>query len=162
MSPEIFTIGVYGFTEKGFFDTLREAGIDTFCDTRRRRGLRGSEYAFANATRLQRELEELGIRYHHVLELAPSNAVREAQAEEDRASRTAKRQRTALGPAFIEAYGNECLSGWDSAAFLAGLGPEARRIVLFCVERDPQACHRSLVAERLERDLGVTVTHLCP
>lgn len=162
MSLEVYTIGVYGFTEEGFFQTLRDAGIDTFCDTRRRRGLRGSEYAFANATRLQKELEALGIRYRHFLDLAPSEAVRAAQAEEDRASRTAKRQRTGLGSAFIQAYREECLSGWDSAAFLTELGPDARRIVLFCVERDPQACHRSLIADRLEQDLGVRVTHVYP
>jgi Protein of unknown function, DUF488 len=33
---------------------------------------------------------------------------------------------------------------------------------LLCVERDPQACHRSLLAERLAAERGVSVTHLTP
>jgi uncharacterized protein (DUF488 family) len=161
-APEFFTIGVYGFTEDGFFDALRAAGIDTFCDLRRRRGVRGSEYAFVNAARLQQELAARGIAYRHFLELAPSRELREAQAAEDRAARVAKRQRTGLSDGFAAGYREECLAGFDGAAFAAALGPDARRVVLFCVEREPSACHRSLVAERLERDLGAAVTHLVP
>jgi uncharacterized protein (DUF488 family) len=33
---------------------------------------------------------------------------------------------------------------------------------LFCVERDPEACHRSLVAERLRAEHGLPVTDLRP
>jgi hypothetical protein len=33
---------------------------------------------------------------------------------------------------------------------------------LFCVERDPEACHRSLIAERLESELGFQIAHLRP
>ena len=67
-----------------------------------------------------------------------------------------------LSPAFIESYRRERLDGFDSAGFLADLGPDARVVVLFCVEREPAACHRSLLAERLTHDLGVKVTHLTP
>jgi uncharacterized protein (DUF488 family) len=31
-----------------------------------------------------------------------------------------------------------------------------------CVERDPEACHRSLVAGRLAAEHGLAVTHLRP
>jgi hypothetical protein len=40
--------------------------------------------------------------------------------------------------------------------------PSAGAAALFCVERDPEACHRSLVAERLAADHGASVTHLRP
>jgi hypothetical protein len=53
----LFTIGAYGFDADHFFDTLQQANVDLFLDIRRRRGVRGSEYAFANANRLQEELE---------------------------------------------------------------------------------------------------------
>jgi hypothetical protein len=33
---------------------------------------------------------------------------------------------------------------------------------LICVERDPEACHRSLVAERLRAEHGLPVMHLRP
>jgi uncharacterized protein (DUF488 family) len=31
-----------------------------------------------------------------------------------------------------------------------------------CVERDPEACHRSLVAQRMAERYGVSVIHLRP
>jgi hypothetical protein len=31
-----------------------------------------------------------------------------------------------------------------------------------CVERDPEACHRSLIAARLEREFGFAVEDLRP
>jgi hypothetical protein len=33
---------------------------------------------------------------------------------------------------------------------------------LFCVERDSEACHRSVVAERLEAEFGTAVVDLRP
>ena len=67
-----------------------------------------------------------------------------------------------LSPAFIESYHRERLAGFYAAAFLADLGSDAHVVALFCVEREPAACHRSLLAERLTHDLGVKVTHLTP
>jgi len=153
---------VYGFAEASFFQALQDAGVDTLCDIRQRRGVRGSTYAFANSQRLQARLAELGIRYMHRKDLAPNKQVRERQRAADKLSKTAKRQRTTLSPAFIAAYRQEILAGFDSAQFIADLGPEARVVALLCVEREPAACHRSLVAERLEDDLFVTTTHILP
>lgn len=159
---ELFTIGVYGFSEEEYFDALRGAGIDTFCDLRARRGLRGSTFAFANSKRLQARLSEMGIRYRHFPELAAPEALRARQHALDRAGKVAKRRRAQLSDEFVEGYVEQCLSAFDSSEFVRGLGEDARRIVLFCVEREPEACHRSLVAGRLERDLGVEVRHLLP
>jgi len=162
MTPEFVTIGAYGWEAEQFFAALVAAGADTFCDLRARRGVRGREYAFANSQRLQTRLAEFGVRYLHRPDLAPSDATRAEQYAADAATHTAKRQRTQLGPAFIESYRRERLDGFESAAFVADLGPEARVVALFCVEREPAACHRSLLAERLAEDLGVKVTHLTP
>ena len=54
--PAIYTIGVYGSSEKEFFQKLADHGIDSFCDIRLRRAVRGSQYAFANSQRLQGKL----------------------------------------------------------------------------------------------------------
>lgn len=159
---KIVTIGVYGFTEEVFYRTLAEAGVDTFCDLRWRRGVRGAEYAFANSARLQRRLGAMGIRYRHVRELAPSPALRQRQYEADEATGTTKRQRTALSEGFIAGYREACLRAFDSQQFVAQLGPDAKTVALFCVEREPTACHRSLVAERLHQDLGGQLLHLRP
>ena len=158
--PTLVTIGVYGSDEAGFFTALQQAGVDTLVDIRSRRGVRGAEYAFANSQRLQARLAELGIRYLHRPDLAPSPETRGQQYAADKTSKTAKRQRTVLDPAFAAAYRQERLAGFDSRQFLADLGPQARVVALFCVERQPAACHRSLLATRLQRDLGVEVRHL--
>lgn len=159
---KIVTLGVYGSTEAGFFAALHAAQVDTFCDVRRRRGVRGSAYAFANRRRLEVRLTEMGVRYLHCKDLAPSQALRQRQKVADRAERTAKRRRTVLSEDFMASYREESLSGFDSEAFARQLGPEARVVALFCVERAPAACHRSLLAERLQRDLGVEIVHLMP
>jgi uncharacterized protein (DUF488 family) len=159
---KIITLGVYGATEAGFFAALREAGVDTFCDIRARRGVRGREYAFVNSKRLQAKLAKLGIRYLHFKDLAPSSALRQRQAAADKAERTQKRKRTGLSELFTAGYREECLGAFDSHAFLEKLGATARVVALFCVEREPAACHRSLLAEHLQQDLGVEVVHLAP
>jgi uncharacterized protein (DUF488 family) len=162
MPPKLITLGVYGSTEAGFFGALQAAGVDTFCDLRLRRGVRGSAYAFVNSKRLQQRLAELNIRYLHLKELAPGKALRERQKTADKDGGIAKRQRTELSASFIAGFGAECLQSFDSAKFLERLGGQARVVALFCVERAPAACHRSLVAARLQRDLGLEVAHLTP
>ena len=159
---EVVTVGVYGFTPEAFFQALQQAGVDTFCDIRWRRGVRGRDYAFANSGRLQQRLAELGLRYLHLRELAPKPALRQRQAAADKAQGTTKRKRTALGELFITGYREECLGAFDSRKFVEQLGPTARVVALFCVEREPAACHRSLLAARLQADLGVEVAHLTP
>jgi hypothetical protein len=159
-TPEFVTIGVYGANESAFFGALQRGRVDTFCDIRWRRGLRGEEYAFANSKRLQKRLTELGIRYLHIRDVAPSPALRQAQAAADKAANLAKRKRTVLGDAFIEGYQRECLEDFDSRKFIERIGPEAKVVALFCVEREAAACHRSLLGERLQKDLGVKVHHL--
>lgn len=163
MKPEkIVTIGVYGYAEAEFFHALQEAGVDTFCDLRQRRGLRGATYAFANSKRLQTRLADLGIRYLHRKDLAPTKAIRERQKEADKKSKTAKRQRATLSPAFIDAYREEILADFTPESLWEELPDDVQVVALFCVEREPVACHRSLVAEKLALDPAVSVAHLTP
>ena len=157
---EVLTIGAHGWNASTFFDALVRERVGTFCDVRRRRGVRGPEYAFVNSTRLQGRLGELGIGYTHRLDLAPSTATRQAQYAVDESMGIAKRDRTELGSAFQTAYVDECLAQFDAAGFLAELGI-AGPICLFCVEQEPAACHRSLVAANLAHS-GATVRHLLP
>ena len=160
--PEVVTIGVYGWEEASFWEALQKAAVDTFVDIRRRRGVRGAAYAFANAARLQAGLAAIGIRYLHRLDLAPGNETRAAQQAVDRAAHVARRQRAQLDPGFVARYQHECLDTFDSAAFIVSLGPTAQVIALFCVEGEPAACHRSLLANRLTSDLSLPVDHLRP
>lgn len=162
MQSKLVTIGVYGFDQQSFFQALLDAHVDTFCDIRLRRSMRGSAYAFANSANLQKQLQQLGIRYIHVKNLAPTQAIRDQQKAEDRQTKQAKRTRTSLGQTFIQAYETTCLATFDSTDFLHTIGNDAKVISLFCVERDPQACHRSLAARKIASDLNVQLEHIVP
>ena len=160
MGMKIVTIGVYGFDEEAFFQKLQRAGVDAFCDIRRRRGVRGATYAFANSQRLQRRLAELNIQYLHRLDLAPTKAVRARQEAADKSAKVPKRKRAQLSPTFIAAYQEEILAHFEPGSLLEELAPGVQVLALFCVEREPGACHRSLVAEKFGSKLGLEVEHL--
>lgn len=158
----VITIGVYGWSEQAFFTALLAEKVDVFCDIRARRAVRGSAYAFANATRLQRRLDDLGVRYLYVRDLAPSPVTRTVQRVDDQSQGIKKRSRQVLGSEFVEAYVNERLRNFDADRFLEGLGLGVRSLVLLCVEQQPTACHRSLVAAKLAENSMVEVKHLTP
>ena len=162
MIERVLTIGVHGFSAASFLAALRGARVDVVVDTRARRGMRGREYAFANSRRLQAMLREAGIGYVHAREVAPSASSREAQAEADAKAGVSNRRRERVSAAFAAAYRRERLAALDPAGFLAAHCPGARRPALLCVEREPGACHRSLLAERLGEGLSARVVHLKP
>ncbi|GAB1450907.1 hypothetical protein MASR2M47_09630 [Draconibacterium sp.] len=157
---EFFTIGVYNSSEQAYFKKLTENGIDTFCDIRQRRGVRGAEYAFVNSNRLQTRLKELDIKYLHIFDLAPTTEIRELQKEADAKSGELKRDRNKLGKIFTIAYKDRILSKFDFDGFIGKLDEVgANRVVLFCVEEQPEACHRSIVTDKLKQ-LAYSITHL--
>ena len=160
--PKIITIGVYGFTKKEFFSSLKSAKVDLLCDIRWRRGLRGSKYAFANHKRLVARLEEMSIDYLHRRDLAPTPEIRQRQKDIDKEGKVAKRKRDALSLTFISAFEEEILADLDVQGFLNELPEDKKVIALLCVEKSPAACHRSLVAEKLRESAGVEVEHLLP
>jgi len=154
------TIGVYGFDRDSFTEALRSAKVDLVLDVRQRRGVRGSEYAWANSRRLQAALAEAGIGYSHLKELAPTTDLRELQYREDARLGEGKRSRTALAPEYARRYTDEILDPVDLEPIVRWIGGSLA--ALLCVERDPEACHRSLIAARLERDWNFEVEHLRP
>jgi len=160
MIERLFTTGVYGKTEQQFFRQLTDSQIQVFCDIRRRRGVRGSQYSFVNSTYLQKALAEFQIAYRYVPELAPTKEIREAQHAADVRDGVLKRTRQELGEEFKQRYTHDILSSFNSQKFSTSFDSNAGRVVLFCVEGTPGACHRSLVAEKLQNDLGISVEHL--
>ena len=157
---EIYTIGVYGSTEQQFFNKLVENNIDTFCDIRQRRGVRGSEYAFVNSQRLQNRLAEMGIRYTYLKDLAPTKEIRDKQKEADKQAGIQKKDRTRLGDVFVDGYKKHIVD-YDFDTLVEKLKEMgADKVVFFCVETSPFACHRSIVAEKLNKQFGYLVKHL--
>ena len=151
-------MGVYGATLEAFLGALHAAHVEL---VRQRRGVRGHEYAWANAARLQAALAGAGIDYRHHKELAPTTELRRLQYEEDDRLGAGKRSRVWLAPEYVERYTREILDRVDLGAIVAELPLEAAAALL-CVERDPEACHRSLVADRLNAEFGLAVVHLRP
>jgi uncharacterized protein (DUF488 family) len=157
----VATIGVYGFDLTGFLAALRAADVGLLLDVRQRRGVRGREYSWANSKRLQHALAEADVAYEHHRELAPTTELRQLQYREDDRLGVGKRSRVELAAAYRERYLAEILDHVDLAA-LVGRLPSERASALLCVERDPEACHRSLIAQRMEDQTDVTVVHLRP
>jgi len=157
----ILTIGVYGFTAETFLAKLADGGVGLLLDLRQRRGVRGSEYSWANSAQLQRALAAASIGYRHVKGLAPTTELRQAQYREDDRQGVGKRNRVALAPEYAERYLREILEPFDLDGLVAEL-PANSATALLCVERDPQACHRSLVAARLRTEFDLPVVDLLP
>jgi uncharacterized protein (DUF488 family) len=130
-------------------------------DIRQRRGVRGPQYAWANAQRLQRLLAEARIGYEYHPELAPDTDMRQLQYRDDDRQRVGKRSRVRLAPEYVREYTEEILD-------LVPLEPLIRQLpvhgvgALLCVEATAAACHRSLVAARLAERFGFEVTHIEP
>lgn len=163
MTPvsRIATIGVYEWDGPTFVEMLDEAGVTKVFDIRQRRGVRGAQYSWANAQRLQARLADAHIGYEHHPELAPDTDLRHLQYREDDRQGVGKRSRVALAPEYVRVYTEEILD-------LVPLEPFVRRLpvhgigALMCVEATAQACHRSLVAARLAERFGFEVIHLEP
>ena len=155
------TIGVYGFDAATFIRALHAADVRLLVDVRQRRGVRGPEYAWANSARLHAALAEAGIAYRHMKELAPTTELRRLQYAEDARQGVGKRSRSELAPAYVERYTREILDRADLGELAAAL-PTEGTAALLCVERDPEACHRSLIAERMAKEHGLSVTDLRP
>jgi uncharacterized protein (DUF488 family) len=157
----VATIGVYGFDQEAFLAALARARVLKLLDVRQRRGVRGSEYAWANSARLQAALADVGIEYRHHKELAPTTALRQLQYAEDERRGVGKRSRVELAPEYRERYTHEILDQVDLEPIVASM-PADGVTALLCVERDPEACHRSLIAIRMAAEHGVSVRHLKP
>ena len=158
---KIFTIGVYGKTEDEFFSALQENSIDVFCDIRQRRGVRGRQYSFVNSVYLQNKLQELGVKYLYEKELAPTREIREKQWAEDKANKVTKKYRNILGNTFVKCYCELILDAFDLDAFVENLKElSAENIVLFCVESNPNACHRSLLAKKMAEKFDCEIINL--
>jgi uncharacterized protein (DUF488 family) len=157
----IATIGVYEFDAESFIETLDTAGVTKLIDIRQRRGVRGTQYAWANANRLKCLLSVAQIGYEHHRELAPDTELRHLQYREDDREGVGKRSRVRLATEYVRRYTEEILD-------LVPLDPLVRQspvhgiAALMCVEATAHACHRSLVAARLAERYGFEIVHLEP
>ncbi|MFV0344781.1 MAG: DUF488 family protein [Bacteroidales bacterium] len=82
------------------------------------------------------------------------------QKEADTQQGKSKRERSSLGKVFTITYKDRILSKFNFDNFIDKLDRiGASRVVLFCVEEKAEACHRSIVADKLQQ-FGYKITHL--
>lgn len=114
-----------------------------------------------NSNYLQAKLQDFGIVYKYIKELAPTNDIRQKQKDVDKANGETKKQRTILGTIFKSEYLKQILEPFDMEKLANDLQvSDAKNIVFFCVEEHAAACHRSLVAQKLSSILNCEVINL--
>ena len=142
---KLATIGYEHATQAEVIATLAAARVRTVIDVR---AVSSSRRAGFSKTLLSASLNEAGIGYVHLRELGTPKPGRDAA----RAGRTAE-MRT-IFEAHLEEPAAQLQLG--QAAAIAG----AAKSALLCYEADAARCHRRIIAERLERMIGVEVEDL--
>ncbi|WP_328847926.1 DUF488 domain-containing protein [Streptomyces sp. NBC_00258] len=110
---------------------------------------------------MQAALARVRIAYEHRPDLAPTTELRRLQYAEDARRGVGKRSRHELAAEYTRRYSAEILDSADLTPIVSALS-SGGVAALFCVERDAEACHRSLIARRLAEQHRVTVEHLRP
>ena len=141
----LFTIGYEGATLSDFIATLQQSGVERVLDVRevaqsRRPGF--SKNALAST------LAEAGIGYTHLRQLGDPKAGREAARRGD------IEEFLSIFEDHLEL--RETKEALQTAADIC----QNEAAVLLCFERNPQLCHRTLVAKRLTDLCSLSVRHL--
>lgn len=144
MAP-LCTIGYERFAQAQWLDALARHNIEVVVDVR---DLPLSRKPGFSKSRLEHTLADRGIRYVHLRSLGNPKVLRQALKD---------------GLAFEEfatLFRHRLDDAKPALAELRMLAVNAR-VCLLCFEEDPRACHRSLVAERVQRLYpGTTVEHI--
>ena len=157
----IATIGVYGFSASTFVGGCWRRTSRLVLDVRQRRGVRGPQYAWANRGALQDALAEAELGYRHHARARSDDRAAPAPVRRGRRLGVGKRSREELAPAYVERTCARSSTAPTSPLSWRRWRPKAAPRSL-CVEADPEACHRSLIAARLAEHHGFTIEHLRP
>lgn len=140
----VYTIGYEGTDIERFVATLLAANVKVLADVR---ALAISRKKGFSKNRLREALEKVGIEYRHFVELGDPKdgrmAAREGKFELFRKIYTAH------------------LKTSSAKLALSNLGAlvENSATCMMCFERDPNVCHRNIIAEQL-KNCGILAFHL--
>ncbi|NLR75658.1 DUF488 domain-containing protein [Leeia aquatica] len=142
----LYTIGYEGLTAPAFAACLQQHGVQTLVDVRespfsRKPGFSGASMADW--------LEAAGVQYQPMSELGCPRPIRMRYREDDDWGR------------YTRDFCSWLESQHEPLAALARVA-QASPSVLLCYEADPHMCHRSMVADAIQRRYGLAVTHLTP
>lgn len=146
MKPEaIYTIGYERTNPAALIAALREAGVALLLDVRAVPASRKKGFSKNQLTAL---LQSAGIAYRHLKGLGTPKAGRDAAHAGDRGT-----------------FERIFLAHMEEPAALLDLGEavalaKEQPVCLLCLERDPQICHRLIVANRMAAATGQRLQHL--
>lgn len=140
----LFTIGYERAAMGEFLATLRSAGIGMVVDVR---DVPFSRKPGFSKKALAQHLEQAGIGYRHLGALGTPKPGRDAAHRGDRA--------------VFEGIMQERLNGAEAQIALAQVAELAASVptCLLCFERDPAACHRTMIAAAVAEGAAFRVTH---
>ncbi len=136
MSKTLFTIGYEGLDSERLITALRDAGVSTLADVR---AVANSRKRGFSKNALAARLAEAELGYRHLRVLGTPKAGRMAARAKD--------------PDLMRRiYCEEVLDTGEGGRALDELEALAARnpICLLCFEREPEMCHRRVLAQRLE------------
>jgi uncharacterized protein (DUF488 family) len=148
MTASVATIGYEGATLDAVLGTLQAAGVGLLVDVR---AVASSRRPGFSKRQLAAGLEAVGIDYLHLRSLGTPAEGRQAA----RAGRHDELRQ--IYEAHLATEGAQ-----EGLAELEALISGGRRVCLLCFERQAEHCHRSMVAEKLTEQSGVSVAHFKP
>ena len=140
----LMSIGYSGRQVDGFLECLVDAGVTDLVDIRHMPLSRKKGFS---KTALAESLEAAGIKYHHVRSLGAPKDLRVRLAD------------TKDFEAFSKEYSDLLSDRQDDLSFVVSIAREGQ-CCLLCVEPEATECHRGLVAQAVEEQLGAPTHHL--
>lgn len=145
--PSIFTIGYQAYSLLGLVNILKEQGIDTLVDVRYDAYSKRPEFCKG---RLRSAIEEAGMEYIHRPELGTPTQLRKKITDVGSGQEVFR--------LYFERISKVNYRYVEAVAELAS----PRKLVLMCMEKEPERCHRKILADFLSRKFGFEVVHLAP
>jgi uncharacterized protein (DUF488 family) len=145
MRPPIYTIGYEGAGIPAFLRSLKDAGVTLVIDIRAAPVSRKKGFS---KHQLAQHLADSGIGYRHLRGLGTPKRGREVAREGD----IAAFERIFL----VHMQEPEALLDLGEALAVAREQP----VCLLCLEREPEHCHRLIVATRMSEESGQELRHL--
>jgi uncharacterized protein (DUF488 family) len=145
---KLATIGYEGAPQDAVFAALRKAKVGLLVDVR---AVTSSRRPGFSKSHLAAGLPKEGIDYLHLSGLGTPKEGRQAV----KAGKPQEMHK------IFARHMKTPEARHDYQALLA-LARKGKKICLMCYEHDPAECHRTIIAERVEDELGVTIEHLVP
>lgn len=145
----LFTIGYEGLDQDQFIKYLNLHNVDVVADVRQ---LPASRKKGFSKTTLQEALNKNRIEYLNFRELGAPKPLRDELHQSGNYKR------------FFIKYQRLITENNVNLQTIQALVENGKKVALLCFERDPEKCHRKVVAEKIEKlgGNGLSIKHIIP